>query len=70
LGTAKAIADLVEAACGSAADGSESLIEELAPTTLKAAMFAIQEHIQLAEDLQRRQDKFERRLGVREASNG
>jgi hypothetical protein len=52
LAQARAIADLVFMACGTASDGSESVIEELCVGTLSNAMNCIMQNLDEAERLQ------------------
>jgi hypothetical protein len=57
LTSARAIADLVFAVCGISSDGSDSLIDSLERRTLSNAMYAIMEHLDAAEEVQRDLDR-------------
>jgi hypothetical protein len=57
LTSARAIADLVFTVCGSSSDGSDSLIDSLETRTLSNAMYAIMEHLDAAEEVQRDLDR-------------
>jgi hypothetical protein len=57
LGNARAIADLVYTACGSASDGSDSLIDELGSNTLSCAMFCIMQNLDDAQQLHDDQER-------------
>ena len=49
IGTARAIADLVQIVAGGRLDGSDNRVDELGNTTLYEAMFAIVENLEAAE---------------------
>jgi hypothetical protein len=68
LSQAKAVADLVSALVGPFTDGSASNIEDIEPSTLRAAMDLIRSNIEKAEETQKEQDKFEQRLGAEQAA--
>jgi hypothetical protein len=65
LDSAFAVADLIATVCGNTLDGSDSRIEDLSRTTIRAAMYDIQHNIETAQELQVKMDERDRQISVR-----